>query len=110
MPITPNPTPTRQQRYRAKLAGDGRVAMQITVNKEAADKLRTLAEQRAEPPGRTLEHVLDVAAPAPMSPRKQARMDRRLTEVLAEVEAGERHLGSGDMRQRRRTARALGAA
>jgi hypothetical protein len=100
----------RQRAYRQRVAESGRARLSVVVSATAADRLHALAELRAESPGRALEHVLDVAVSAPLSSRKQDRMDRRITEVMAVVEAGERHIGNTDARARRRTARALGAA
>ncbi|MGY4478643.1 hypothetical protein [Bradyrhizobium sp. USDA 3364] len=110
MPTVTKSSPERQARYRERLDETGRTSLQITTTKEAATKLRTLAAERDESPGRTLEHVLDVAAPAPLSARKHARLERLVDEALAVVQAGERHIGSGDARQRRRSARRLGTA
>lgn len=106
----PIPDAARQRAYRQRVAKSGRTRLSVVVSAAAADRLHALAEQRAESPGRALEHVLNVAAPAPLSPRKRARMDRRVDEVMAVVLAGERHIGNTDARARRRTARQLGAA
>lgn len=105
----PTPDAARQRAYRQRVAQSGRTRLSVVVSAAAADRLHALAEQRAESPGRTLEHVLDTAVPAPLSARKQARMNRRVDEVMAVVLAGERHIGSTDARARRRTARALEA-
>lgn len=92
MPTATKSTAARQQRYRTKLADDGRVAMQITTTKEAATKLRTLADQRAEEPGKTLEHVLDVVAPAPLSAGQKDRIEHMAGVALAIADKGERNV------------------
>jgi len=61
MPTTTKSSSARQARYRERLAEVGRTNLQITTTKEAAAKLRTLAAERDESPGKALEHVLSAA-------------------------------------------------
>ncbi|WP_440532738.1 hypothetical protein [Variovorax sp. YR566] len=60
-------------------------------------------------PTQTLPSSADEPQPL-LFARKQGRVERRVTEVMAVILADERHICSTNSRARRRTARALSAA
>lgn len=112
MSTSPATTAERQRDYRARLESAGKTNMRLVVSKDVARQLHDLSRQHVAPIDIVLAKALDAlvgtepleiphipVSPAldapPPSPRKQARLERRVDDAMEAVKAGEHRLRYG---------------